>query len=656
MIARQMTSLWPRLEPLLPRVEKPARYIGCEDGARTDIYKPEATSWLLTYPDTYEIGLPNQGLQILYELLNERPDAFAERSYAPWTDLEAEMRRARLPLFSVDTHRPAAEFDIIAFNLSAELVYTNVLNCIDLAGLRVRASERDDSDPLVGAGGHCAYNPEPLADFVDFFVMGDGEEVISEITDIVGAWRETGKPSGSRDTVLHALARIDGVYVPSMYNVVYDGPKLVSVEPRHSDVPPIIQKRTVADLADWPYPRNQLVPLTEVVHDRLNVEVFRGCTRGCRFCQAGMITRPVRERPASQIREMVSKGLERTGYDEVSLTSLSTADFSDIEKVVSDTIDEPGTCGRVSIALPSLRVDAFTVGVAAQVSRARRTGLTFAPEAGSWRMRQIINKLITEDDLYGAVRSAYSQGWHRMKLYFLTGLPSEMDDDTLGIADLVQNCVEIGQQYTKKASVTVSLGGFVPKPHTPFQWFGQNEPEELQRKVDLLRSKVRHNKRIQLKWHSPGASTAEGITSRGDRRIGRAIEYVWRRGGVFQEWSEHFDLALWQEAMNASGLSLEWYVHRHREEDEVLPWDHIHAGLHKDFLWQDWQDALAGYGLEDCRWTPCYDCGACTEYGIEHVVASPAPPNGGSQGTGQDLATGHLVPVELRPRAGIGGT
>ena len=651
-----MTSLWPRLEPLLPRVEKPARYIGCEDGARTNIYKPDATSWLLTYPDTYEIGLPNQGLQILYELLNERPDAFAERSYAPWTDLEAEMRRARLPLFSVDTHRAATEFDIIAFNLSAELVYTNVLNCIDLAGVRVRASERDDSDPLIGAGGHCAYNPEPLADFVDFFVMGDGEEVISEITDIVGEWRRTGKPSGSRDTVLHGLARIEGVYVPSMYDVEYDGPKLVSVEPRHSDIPPIIQKRTVADLADWPYPRNQLVPLTEVVHDRLNVEVFRGCTRGCRFCQAGMITRPVRERPASQVREMVTKGLERTGYNEVSLTSLSTADFSGIEQVVGDTMDEPGTCGRVSVALPSLRVDAFTVGVAAQVSRARRTGLTFAPEAGSWRMRQIINKMITEDDLYGAVRSAYSQGWHRMKLYFLTGLPSEMDEDTLGIAEMAQNCVEIGAQYTKKASVTVSLGGFVPKPHTPFQWFGQNKPEELLRKVALLRNEVRRNNRIQLKWHSPEAATAEGITSRGDRRIGRAIEYVWRRGGVFQEWSEHFDLTLWQEAMNASGLSLDWYVHRHREEDEVLPWDHIHAGLHKDFLWQDWQDALAGYGLEDCRWTPCYDCGACTEYGIEHVVASPLPPNGGSQGTGQDLTTGHLVPVELRPKADVGGT
>lgn len=267
-------------------------------------------------------------------------------------------------------------------------------------------------------------------------------------------------------------------------------------------------------------------------------------------------------------------------------------------------------------------------------------------------MRQIINKLITEEDLYAAVRSAYSQGWHRMKLYFLTGLPSEMDPDTLGIAELAANCVEIGREYTQKASVTVSLGGFVPKPHTPFQWFGQNEPDELRRKVDLVRGAVRRNKRVQLKWHSPEATTAEGITSRGDRRIGQVIEYVWRHGGVFQEWSEHFDLNLWEEAMAACGLSMDWYVHRHRGEDEVLPWDHIHAGLHKDFLWQDWQDALAGYGLEDCRWTPCYDCGACTEYGIEHVVASPLPPNGGSQGTGQDLTAGHMVPVELRPRDG----
>ena len=456
--------------------------------------------------------------------------------------------------------------------------------------------------------------------------------------------------------MLSQLAHIPGVYVPALYEAQYDGNDLIEVKPTGEQAPHMVEKRTVADLADWPYPRNQLVPLTEVVHDRLNVEVFRGCTRGCRFCQAGMITRPVRERPASQVREMISSGLKRSGYDEVSLTSLSTADFSDIEEVVTETIEEPGTCGRVSISLPSLRVDAFTVGVAAQVSRARRTGLTFATEAGSWRMRQIINKLITEEDLYAAVRSAYSQGWHRVKLYFLTGLPSEMDDDTLGIADLAENCVSIGQEYTKKASVTVSLGGFVPKPHTPFQWFGQNEPEELRRKVELLRNRLRRNKRVHLKWHSPEASTAEAITSRGDRRIGQVIEHVWRHGGTFQEWSEHFDLNLWKQAMAASGLDIEWYVYRHRGEDEVLPWDHIHAGLHKDFLWQDWQDALSGYGIEDCRWTPCYDCGACTEYGIEHVVASPTPPNGGSQGTGQDLAIGHVVPVELRSRAKVGET
>ncbi|MFT7647375.1 MAG: radical SAM family uncharacterized protein [Candidatus Poriferisodalaceae bacterium] len=651
-----MTSLWPRLEPLLPRVEKPARYIGCEDGAQAPIHSPSSTAWLLVYPDTYEVGLPNQGLQILYELLNERPDAVAERSYAPWTDLEREMRAAKLPLFSVDTHRAAGDFDIIAFNLSAELVFTNVLNCIDLAGYPVRSLDRADDAPIIGAGGHCAFNPEPLADFVDFFVMGDGEEVISDITDIVGEWKKSGKPTGSRHTVLKALANVEGVYVPAMYEPVYDGQRLIAIEPKYSDVPERIEKRTIADLAEWPYPKNQLVPVTEVVHDRLNVEVFRGCTRGCRFCQAGMITRPVRERPADQVTSMINSGLQRSGYDEVSLTSLSTADFSGIDQVVAGTMDNPANCGRVSVALPSLRVDAFTVGIASQVSRARRTGLTFAPEAGSWRMRQIINKLITEEDLYSAVRSAYSEGWHRMKLYFLTGLPSEMDEDTLGIAELAKNCVEIGQEFNKKASVTVSLGGFVPKPHTPFQWFGQNGSEELNRKVGLVRKALRGNPRAQLKWHDPSASVAEGIASRGDRRVGQAIEYVWRHGGVFQEWSEHFSLPLWEEAMAACGLSIDWYVNRHREEDEVLPWDHIFAGLHKDFLWQDWQDSIAGYGIEDCRWTPCYDCGACTEYGIEHVVASPVPPAGGSQGTGQDLSVGHVVPVELTPRSQVKGS
>ncbi len=647
-----MTTVWPELEPLLGRVQKPARYIGCEDGARVPEHGPGRVAWLLVYPDTYEIGLPNQGLQILYEILNERPDAAAERSYAPWTDLEALLREHQLPLFSLETHRPAGEFDLIAFNLSAELVYTNLLNCVDLAGVPVRSADRTERHPFVVVGGHCTYNPEPLADFVDLVVLGDGEEVVGEITEVVAGARAEGV---ARDEILRRLAGVTGVYVPSLYEATYDDDgRLTGTVASVAGAPSLVEKRTLADLAEWPYPKTQLVPLTEVVHDRLNVEVFRGCTRGCRFCQAGMITRPVRERPAEQVRTMIQEGLRRTGYDEVALTSLSTADFSGVEQVVADTVADPANCGQVSVSLPSLRVDAFTVGIAAEVQKARRTGLTFAPEAGTWRMRQVINKLIREEDLYAAVESAYSQGWRRMKLYFLIGLPSETDEDTLGIAELARNCVAIGRKYHKGPSVTVSVGGFVPKAFTPFQWFGQNTPQELMRKVNLLRDAVRHERGVQLKWHDPKASLIEGLMSRGDRRLGPVIEAVWRAGGTFQEWSEHFDLDRWLAALDAEGLSLDDYVHRHRTEDEVLPWDHLSAGLHKDFLWQDWRDALDEVGLEDCRWTPCYDCGACTGYGVEHIVASATPPAGGSQGTGQDLARGAEVPVTLLTRAEVG--
>jgi radical SAM family uncharacterized protein len=644
-----MTTLWPQIEPLLARVQKPARYIGCEEGAVVPVHGPGRVAWLLLYPDAYEVGLPNQGLQILYELLNERDDAVAERSYAPWTDMEEQLRRHRLPLFSVESHRPAGEFDLLAFNLSAELVFTNLLNCVDLAGVPVRSAERTPEHPLVVAGGHCTFNPEPLADFVDAFVIGDGEEVISEVNEVVGDWKRSGRTPGSRQRVLHDLARVPGVYVPSMYDVAYDGPRLASVTPRYADVPAQVAKRTISDLGAWPYPRHQLVPLTEVVHDRLNVEIFRGCTRGCRFCQAGMITRPVRERPAAQVREMVTAGLKRTGYDEVSLTSLSSADFSDIDKVVSGIINDPACGGQVSVSLPSLRVDAFTVGIASEIQKVRRTGLTFAPEGGTWRMRQVINKLIREEDLYGAVESAFSEGWRRVKLYFLIGLPTETDEDTLGIAELARNCVAVGRRHSKSVQVNASVGGFVPKAQTPFQWFRQDTPGELSHKIGLLRDATRRDRGVQLRWHDPRATLAEGIASRGDRRIGAVIEDVWRAGGTFQEWSEHFNLDLWTNAMAAHGLSVDWYVHRERMEDEVLPWAHISAGLHADFLWQEWQDALVAAGTPDCRWTPCYDCGACTEYGLEHVVASSTAPAGGSQGTGQDLARGGDVPVTLRP-------
>ncbi len=651
--------VWEILEPNLPLVQKPSRYIGCELGVVEPDWDKSANpvSWLLTYPDTYEIGLPNQGLQILFEIINEHPNAVAERGYAPWSDLEKRMRAQGIPFFSVDTHRSAAGFDVFAFNLSAELNYTNLLNCIDLAGVPIHAGERTIEHPLVIAGGHCTYNPEPLADFLDAVVMGDGEEVVTEITDVIAAWKDAG--DSNRSELLHALCGIEGVYVPSAYSVEYtsDQPDAVvqSVEPEWPEAAEVIAKRTIADLGEWPYPRSPIVPLTEVVHDRLNVEVFRGCTRGCRFCQAGMITRPVRERPAEQVAKMVADGLESTGYDEVALTSLSTADFSGISDVVSEVMAQD-TEGRISVSLPSLRVDAFGVDIASQLQNGRRSGLTFAPEAGTWRMRQIINKLIREEDLYGAVDSAFSQGWRRVKLYFLTGLPSETDEDTLGIARLARNCIEIGRRHHKSPSVTLSVGGFVPKPFTPFQWFGQNTVEELDRKVNLVRDAVRRERGIQIKWHDSRASQLEGILSRGDRRLGAVIEQAWRSGATFQEWSERFDLEAWMNALEGQGLTPEQFSNRHREESEVLPWDHIDAGLHKDFLWQDWLDALDEVGLPDCRWTPCYDCGACTGYGIEHVVASAVPPAGGSQGTGQDLDTGGLIPepvavaVELADR------
>ncbi len=606
------------------------------------------------YPDTYEIGLPNQGLQILYEILNERPDALAERSYAPWTDLEEVLRREDIPLFSVDTHRSADEFDVIAFNLSAELVYTNVLNCIDLAGVPVRAADRTAEHPLIGAGGHATYNPEPLADFLDFVVLGDGEEVVSEINAAVAAWKAGGRTD--RIDVLRALAGIEGVYVPSLYEPRYlpDG-RLEVTAPIDPSAPAVVEKRTIADLADWPYPKQQLVPLTEVVHDRLNVEVFRGCTRGLPLLP-GRDDHPTRagapgragglDGAAGPAPHRLRRGRPHQPLDRRLLRASRTSS------------PRPWTIRWAAATCPSAcRASGSTPSPSAWPRRSRRPaapGSRSLPKAGTWRMRQVINKLITEEDLYSAVDSAFSQGWRRVKLYFLTGLPTETDEDTLGIIELARRCIELAKANGHNGSVTVSVGGFVPKAFTPFQWFGMNTEVELRRKVNMLRDAAKQAKGVQIKWHDPRASVVEGLVSRGDRRLGAVIEHVWRAGGTFQEWSEHFRLDLWEQAMEAAGLDMDWYCYRHRTEDEALPWDHLSAGLHKDFLWQDWRDALEELGLEDCRWTPCYDCGACTGYGIEHVVASAVPPAGGSQGTGQDLLRGGEVPVTLLARKPVG--
>ena len=596
------------LEHILPRVQKPARYTGGEYNAVVKDRRSVDVRYALCFPDTYEIGMSNLGMRILYGVMNEMEGVWCERVFAPWLDMEEEMRREGILLYGLESGDAISDFDLIGFSLGYEMAYTNVLNMLDLAGLPLRSEERCDLAPIVVAGGTCAYNPEPLAPFVDLFVLGEGEEVSQ---DIIHLYRKARDEYWTKEEFLAAAAQIPGVYVPSLYEVTY-GPNgtLASVTPLE-EAPAVVTKRIVQDFSHSYFPVKTIVPSTEIVHDRVMLELFRGCIRGCRFCQAGYAYRPVRARDPEILIQQGIEACKDSGYQEMTMSSLSTSDYRPLEQLCDGLLEwcEPN---KVSLSLPSLRADNFSLGLMERVQHVRKSGLTFAPEAGTQRLRDAINKNLTEEEILRSCRTAFSGGWSSVKLYFMLGLPTETDEDVLGIADLAEKVYQAWKETTpnpkRGVTITVSTAWFVPKPHTAFQWEPQISMEEYQRRVKLLRDHMR-GRSIRYNWHDSQTSFLEAVFARGDRKVAEVIETAWRSGAKFDAWSEGFDFDRWLEAFSACGVNPAFYANRVRDKDERFPWDVTSVGVSRQFLWRERERAYAASTTPDCR-TQCSGCGA----------------------------------------------
>lgn len=592
-----------QLEHILPYVQKPGRYIGGELNQVVKDWNSVKTRIALVFPDIYDVGMSNLGLAVLYELINQRPDTLAERAYAPWIDMEEAMRTAGIPLYSLESKHPLADFDIIGISLPYETLYTNTLNILDLASIPIFASQRTSAHPLVIAGGHATYNPEPLHAFIDAFVIGEGEEVIHEIIDVYQGWKQRGE---SREALLRALAHLWGVYVPSFYETYYhpDG-TLARIEKRTEDAPLPILKRIVAKLP--PPPTNFIVPYIETVHNRIPVEIMRGCTRGCRFCHAGMVTRPVRERPVEEIVNAIETALQKTGFEEVGLLSLSSSDYTHILELVK-AVSQRFEDRRISISLPSLRIETFSIELMDTLKNARRGGFTLAPEAATERMREIINKPVGTAQLLETARAIYSRGWSTIKLYFMIGHPSETLDDVQAIADLCKRVLAEGRKLIgKRAQVHAGVSTFVPKPHTPFQWVACDTVDQILAKQAILKRELR-GPGLKLTWNRPEETLLEAWLSRGDRRLAEVIYEAWQRGAKFDAWREQLRFEAWVEAFKIVGLDYAFYTHRERPLDEVFPWEHISTSVRKKFLSEDYLWSLRGKTRIDCR-QHCFACG-----------------------------------------------